>query len=574
MQHIKFTVLFIFSVFTMQVQAQERESDTLKTDVINVIKPYTPSISDAFKVKEQPNLNDTEPAMKKPIQYNIFSFPVASTFTPAKGTAQVIDKPKKEKLYSNYASLALGSNVTLLADVYLNHSLGRNQSVGAYLSHASTQTGVSNAIADTDLSNSKIDLNYANREKDLAYTINAGYGIKTNNWYGLQQQLFTEQTADSLDLKQRYSNAYVSGDLTLEDGIVNSAGLLFRRFSDAYSSAENRFKIEANSKIDILEEVVNVGLEIDHVSGTFDQNYFSTDGIKYANTQIGLLPTYVFTQDDLVVNLGFKTVFANDAELGKSKFFIYPNVTASYNLVDGYVSLFGGLTGGLNQNSYYAFAEENQFVSIDLFITPTDEQYKAFAGMRGKITATVSYEVNGSYGASKAQALFVNNEITNTQQPYTFGNSFGVVYDNMTTISLGGRLDVKMNQDLTVGVKGNYFGYNTKTQEEAWNMPNLKASVFADYKFTEKIYAGVSLFYVGTRKDLVFKEGLVSPTEPATVTLGSYLDANINAGYRYNDRLTFFMKGQNLTSTNYRKWQNTPVQGIEILAGANYKFDF
>ena len=60
----------------------------------------------------------------------------------------------------------------------------------------------------------------------------------------------------------------------------------------------------------------------------------------------------------------------------------------------------------------------------------------------------------------------------------------------------------------------------------------------------------------------------------AGITLGSYLDANFSFGYRYNNRLNFFMKGQNLTSTNYRKWQNTPVQGIEVLAGANYKFDF
>jgi hypothetical protein len=42
---------------------------------------------------------------KKLIQYNIFSFPVASTFTPAKGKAAGVDKIEKEKLYNNYATL-------------------------------------------------------------------------------------------------------------------------------------------------------------------------------------------------------------------------------------------------------------------------------------------------------------------------------------------------------------------------------------------------------------------------------------------------------------------------------------
>ena len=59
-----------------------------------MVKPYTPTISDAFKVKEVPTLDDEETLTKKEIKYNIFSFPVASTFTPAKGkAAAVVQEP-------------------------------------------------------------------------------------------------------------------------------------------------------------------------------------------------------------------------------------------------------------------------------------------------------------------------------------------------------------------------------------------------------------------------------------------------------------------------------------------------
>ena len=45
-------------------------------------------------------------------------------------------------------------------------------------------------------------------------------------------------------------------------------------------------------------------------------------------------------------------------------------------------------------------------------------------------------------------------------------------------------------------------------------------------------------------------------------------------GYHINDQLSVFAKGNNLADEGYQRWQNFPVQGIQLLAGATYKFDF
>src|SRR5690606_28764011 len=82
-----------------------QEDENIGSEVVNVVKPYTPTISDAFKVKETPVIDDEENTQKEEIQYNIFSFPVASTFTPAKGKAAGVDKEEKERIFSNYATL-------------------------------------------------------------------------------------------------------------------------------------------------------------------------------------------------------------------------------------------------------------------------------------------------------------------------------------------------------------------------------------------------------------------------------------------------------------------------------------
>ena len=109
-------ILILTSLSVTMSFAQERENDTISTDVVNVVKPYTPTISDAFKIKETPTLDDEETSTKKEVKYNIFSIPVASTFTPAKGKAADVDKAEKELLFDNYASLGVGTYTTILVN--------------------------------------------------------------------------------------------------------------------------------------------------------------------------------------------------------------------------------------------------------------------------------------------------------------------------------------------------------------------------------------------------------------------------------------------------------------------------
>ena len=85
---------------------QSRSQDTIDTQVVTIVKPYTPKISDAFKLKQTPRIGRSE-TPQKTVKYTIFSIPVASTFTPAKGKSVGLDKLKKEKLFQNYVCIRL-----------------------------------------------------------------------------------------------------------------------------------------------------------------------------------------------------------------------------------------------------------------------------------------------------------------------------------------------------------------------------------------------------------------------------------------------------------------------------------
>ncbi|OYX24081.1 MAG: TonB-dependent receptor, partial [Flavobacteriales bacterium 32-35-8] len=188
--------------------AQDRDKDTIRTGVIDVVKAYTPSISDAFKVKETPKLDDEVTTNKKDIKYNIFSIPVASTFTPAKGKAAVVEQKAPEKIFDNYATVGVGTYTTILGEVYVSHALSRTESFGGYISHHSSQGGIENLVFDDNFSNSKLNLNYGSHLRDLSWNVEAGALQQTYNWYGVPEFQLDEAEADQLAVNHSFFGAH------------------------------------------------------------------------------------------------------------------------------------------------------------------------------------------------------------------------------------------------------------------------------------------------------------------------------------------------------------------------------
>jgi len=411
----------------------------------------------------------------------------------------------------------------------------------------------------------------------LSWNIDAGYIRQTYNWYGIPNEIFTTETINDLDPKHVYNGFDFGGEINFDDLFVNKGSVRFKRFADDYDSAENHFTAKAIIEFPVRDELIKTHFKFDYLGGSFDESG-ANNGIDYGNFQLGVSPSYQLIQDDLTINLGISAYFLNDFEASESKFFLYPNITASYKLVDDILIPYGGITGDLIQNTYQDFANENPFVSPNLFIVPKDQQYNAFIGLKGKLSNTMSYNVRGNYYAEQNKALFRSNSVDIDDMPerenFFYGNSFGVVYDDVTTFSILGELNVDVNRNFNLGIKAEYFTYNTDDQAEAWNLPDFKASLFLDYQIDEHWFAGANLYYTGERKSLFTATGSTIDIVPSIINLDSYFDANAHVGYRINDRWSVYAKANNIANQDYSRWLNYPVQGIQFLAGATYKFDF
>ena len=579
----KFLMLAFFGIVNVAF-AQEEEENDLGTETVTVTKAYSPTISDAFKIKSFPNLNDSIVLQKKQIEYSIFSVPVASTFTPAKGKASTVKKIPPPELYNSYASAGGGNPANILAKFYTSRTIDRESGYTVGLEHNSSRGDIDGTVLDNVFSRTRLDGNYKKRDRDLNWGFDIGAQHQLYNWYGLPAGVFDEATINSIDERQNYYMAEAGGHINVEDSYFKSANLQYRRFWDAVNSGENRVIFEPGFNFPLGDESLDIDMKVDYVNGNFENAPLADPnndmGISYSNLQFGIHPSLTMLRDDLSLHLGVNLVYGRDGERSENNFFIYPAITASYRLLDELAIAYAGIEGELKQNSYYGFVEENPFVSPTLTITPTDRQYDAYLGLRGQLLPNLSYNVKASYTAENRRPLFkLNPQNANRgdEKGYNFGNSFEVFYDDIKTLGIFGELNIDVNRNFTLGINAEYYNYNTETDNPAWNLPEVKSSVFMDYQIGEKWYMGANLFFVGERQDVATIANASGDPQTFSATiidLDSFFDANAHLGYRLNDQLSIFAKAANITNNNYERWANTPVQGLQILGGATYKFDF
>ena len=581
-QH-KITVFLL--LVSLQIVSAQKKDENIGTEVVNVVKPYTPTISDAFKIKETPTLEDDDNTRTENIKYTIFSFPVASTFSPSKGKAANVDKSKEERLYKNYFTGGLGNYLTVFSELYVTENIGDNDYFAGMVKHLSSNGGIENIPVNDSFLNTSLDLTYGSKKSDYSWSTDLGYQIQNYHWYGLPldygaslNEVERNGIYDSVDKGQTYQNFYLGGKINFNESIFNEISLKYNRFWDGYSSSENRFVAKPSFQLDIVENLIKTNLIVDYVGGTFAKDFSGTTAIDYGFANFGVNPSFAVKKDDWSINIGASFFYSLDTKRSDNQLFFYPQINASLKVVGDLMVFYTGIEGSLEQNSYRDFTNINSFLSPNILIAPTDRQYDIFAGLKGKLSNYVSYNVKGSYVNEKNKGLFKSNSFSKTnpiQEEYQYGNSFGIVYDKLKTLSFFGELKADFSKNISFGINGTFSSFSTSNQQEAWNLPARQMGTNLDVTITQKWYAGVDVFFVGERKDQQFDLNPLIDQDPnLNNTLESYFDANAHVGYKYSEPFTAFLRLNNIANQAYQKWLNFPVQSFQIMLGGNYKFDF
>jgi|GEM_PF-69188 len=571
------------TTWSMQAQEEEqkKEKENLGTEVVNIVQSYKPSISKSSKQSLRPDVSDIQDAERKTVDYTIFSVPVASTFQPQKGSAANLKRARKPKYFNNYARLGFGNYTNAHAELFSSFEVGHDNDLAIFLSHNSSQGGIKGVEIDDKFYRTNLDVEYSTKGRNWDAGIRSGIDHQLYNWYGMPtpKPVLSDPTSLFDDNSQSYFSGYLGGSIAMGDSFFKQADVELRMLTDSHSSSEIWMQAKPEFIVPINDMDIRIGTDIAYLNGSFKKQYQSdAKGNNYGFFHAGLAPSLTYVDEDLSFVLGAKGYVLSDTEASETNFKIYPDVHASYKIVDEFMTLYGSATGGLHHNSFYNLKEDNPFISPTLFIKPTSATYKIAGGLKGKFTSAIGYKFEASYGEEKDKALFALNDYEQSDiydKGYEKAHSFNVLYDKVNTLTIEGEVLADVSDELQLGLHAAFHNYSTSNEDEAWNLPELEARVFANYKITDKIYTRASIFFIGERNDRVFVPGaFLEPDTYNTVKLKSYVDANLQVSYQFTPQLSFFAKGNNLVGGAYKKWYAYPMQDIQFMLGATYQFDW
>lgn len=570
----KYIIFLILLMISSTVFSQKKKKERITTEEINVVKPFSPTVSEAFKINAEPEIDSIDIGGKKDITYSINSIPVASTFTPAKGKAKTLKRVPKERFYNNFISVGYGNYSTPIIEIFAHGNSSNYNDFGGFLNYHASGGGISGIVLNDDFKDLNIDLYYKQSERYFDWKVQGGVDHLSNNWYGLSDKIvYSETTLNSIEERQSYTDIYLKGDIEFTDALLHTGEVALSRFSDKFKSGENH--LEVNSVIDfpIGRELMYSEISLELLNGKFENNFFQTDKLTYTYFNIGFSPNFEVLRDNLTVNLGARLYYSITNNFEGSKFYIYPNITASYNISEEALIAYAGVIGDLQQNSYKNFVQENPFVSPTLNIERTSQQYNAYAGIKGLLNSKVRFNLKAAYINEKNKALYqLNPSLTDgsniVEKGYQAGNSFQVVYDDVNTIYFNGEIIFDLFKEFKFGGNLDFNSYSLKNEDHAWNLPLLKATLLAKYT-RKKWSAGADLFFSSDRKD----DLSIIPDTSIRITNSAYFDINLNGVYNIDDKFDIFVNVNNILSDNYQVYTNFKVQGLQVFGGVKYKFD-
>lgn len=563
-----FLLLFLFTY----ILSAQQEKESIATEVINVVSSYTPTLSDAFKLKDAPEI-DTNNSSKKKQFYRINSKRILSLFQPDAGAYQTPLEENQSFTYPNYVKIGFGSYNTPLLEAFVTQKK-KQHDFSFSLYNKASRGGVPEVLLDNNYINTKLGIGYKNQQERHTWLANLDFQRDRYNWYGLASNIaFDQAVLESIEEKQSFRHLAMGGALLLANGNLKKTNISFRYFSDKFDSQETQVHLQSVFEFRLENNTLLTNFNIDILNGSFDNNFMGTEELNYGQLTFTANATYPISKDEFDFSIGTQLVHNSDMEKNTQKFYVYPDIQIDYSFDEKLLNIYAGINGGLTQNSYRDFVTSNPYVSPSLNTSPTNRVFHVFAGAKGIISSKVSYHLKASLRKDNNRPLFQLNpnlsDGTNVlTKGYQYGNSFNVVYDDLRSFQLFGEVRTELIANLFVGANISFQHYTTDLQESAWNLPNFDSKLFGSYQH-KKWHHKAEILLVGKRKDLAIQSDLSAISKE----LKGFADVSLSTQYQLQHKWSASLEIQNLFNQNYARFENFNVQGFQLLAGVRYHFD-
>lgn len=594
---ILLTVALFFGAGNAMAQ---KDSTKLKQEV-EVTKAYQPTILDAVKINDIPQIK-TEQTETPTFDYSIFSKPVFSTFDVTPVTAAKMVGDPRPEMQKGLLKLGIGNYLTPYGELFFNARPNKKSNFGMHFRHLSS-FGKLNLLngdqvkAPESASQAEIFGKRFFRESTLSGSLS--YDRKAFTYYGytggrLPDDL-KEQMIPNFEHKQFFSKG--SANIRLKSGTLSTYdlnydfGINYHYLVSKTGQSENETLISG----DVMKKFNNT-FGILNASIT----YYKADSImKVVSIMNSRPPTYGPKQQILLkinpsvkwltknasLQLGLNSTIVFDDDTSGS-FLLWPKVKAEWSPVERILTLFAGVDGYLQHNTYSAIATENPYVDPYHDVLNTNYKYIYSGGFKGKLSSKTNYVTEASYSKVNDQHFYIiesQNIFDPAAMNRSLNNTFSWIYDDVNILKLSGEVLHSVSDNFSLHLLGNYYSYNLKSLQNAYQMPNFDLTFSAVYQPAGPLKFTTDIFVIGSRTALVRDFNLPLPTgqnpnpiklvnSDKVVNMDPIIDLNVGAEYQFSNKLNFFVKLNNFGFQKYEQWLGYTSRGFNWLAGISYSF--
>lgn len=524
--------------------------DIIKTESIDIVKPYKPTLSEAFKISTNPKIENSDSSKPK-VSYNVqpkeLKIPFkTNTISPAR-----IKDEKIPDLHNFYIKTGFGRFTTPLAEVYYNNKWSRDYSVGAFVKHYSSQGQIFNSgFSDNELG--VYGKKFFNR-----YTLSGDVNYERNafNFYGSEiVQGSDVDKVNSQVYNKLSANTDLSTNFTKKSKLTYKMGLGYNYLYDKYGVTEQN-GIFAGRLINKTGRDSSLFVQFNADIGQYNNN----DDYQQNNFIYSISPNYSMSISALRINTGFNLEYETGIN---NKVHFYPSLDLIYKISGKYLIGFGGLTGNLVKNSFQSLTDDNPYLSENINLKNTNEKLHFFGGFKGIINGFSNYKIKGSVVNFSNLPLFTEDNSYKINE----GTRFNIIYDDGTMYNVSAELVGHKTDKFRLSLKGDYFQFQMNKEEYAWHKPSFTMSVNGFYSIGDKINIGAEIYTID--KSYVKK---TIPAESA-IKYNGFIDANLSIEYKYSKSLSVFINLKNLANKNYYLWHNYKSSGFTVIGGIKYAF--
>jgi len=554
-----------------------------------LIRPYEPSVTDAQKITTLPNLRDTF-SIKPTFQYSIQSQRIDTRFDVTPITPARLQPIPQPKLYNGHIKIGAGTLPNALAEVALNTKRNKEYAAGVLLN-------LSGAGGDVTLDKKKEIENYAGYSDvsakvfgkkflhsavlygDLgtsAQTVyNYGYNTNATNDFG--------NIIDTLFNKGDMRKRYIFADANVG---IRSSHFKTDQFNYdvqlGYKFARNKLeeiyappKLDTDPKSDRFvrynENAINLKSQLDNnmFGGNIKMDYFTRsndfDSLRN-NFALELNPWFMLDNDSVRMKVGMRLSVSKEGE-NIVQYGIYPAIEFQFTLLKDIFIPFVGIDGYLQPNTYRDMVTENPFITPGLVAPITKTQLQIYAGLKGTITSNLLYYLRVDFFNSKKEHFFVNDTTMFSEHlgKSNVQNHFTLITDDLQTIRVKAEIYYNPIESVDLGIKANFYKYDTSNELKAWHRPEFTLDFTAKYNMRNKIITNFDVMCIGKRYAKAFYD-----ENNEFYTLNSVLAFNLGAEYRYTKSFSFFAKLNNLSGAEYERWNFFPSRRFNVMVGFTY----